>query len=375
MYESERIQCTHIGSLPRPERMRELLRSDSDDADFDKVADATVREIVRKQDEVGLTSINDGEQTRQAFHTFVTDRLDGYRGRNPEPPQWADMRDYPDYAESVFGDAREPKPVAVDSVKYTGAAELRADIDRLFGAIEAEDVTPEEVFFTSPSPGVVATHTSNEYYDDVDEYIFDLANALSREYEIITDAGMTLQIDAPDLLSDAHRYYQDRSTAAFREQVEMHVSALNEALSNVPADQVRLHACWGNYPGPHHHDVPLEAVLPALYEAEVGALVVEAANPRHGHEYKAFEEHLLPEGWALLVGVVDVKTNIVEHPDHIAERIERFIEVVGEDTPIRASPDCGFASVAGFHPVYPEIVWKKLEALVAGAELANDRLR
>lgn len=373
MRRQDSIRTTHVGSLPRSEGLRELLEDGNRGDEFENVASDAVEEAVRRQDEVGLDAINDGEQSRVRFHTYVAEHLQGYSGE-AGPPMWADLADYPDYAAEAFGDAEDPKQVLVEPVEYAGEKSLRRDIERLQTAVDAVEPEAEELFYTAPSPGIVATTSVDEQYGDPDEFLFALADALGEEYAIIADEGLTLQVDAPDLLADAHRAYRDRSTDQFLDQIRTHVRALNEALGDVPVDQVRLHTCWGNYEGPHHHDVALETVLPVLYEADVGGLVVEGSNPRHEHEYRAFEEHSLPEGWTLTAGVVDVKTNFVEHPETVADRIERFADAVGDPSRVAAAPDCGFETMSRLNNVYPDIVWEKLEALVEGADLATDRL-
>jgi len=221
----------------------------------------------------------------------------------------------------------------------------------------------------------VLRFTESEYHDSVEEYLFDLAEALQTEYETIVDHGAQLQIDAPELLAGFTITYEDASPAEFREHVATYVEAINLALENVPSDRVRLHACWGNYPGPHHHDVALGAVIGEFYEADVSGLVIEGANPRHNHEYQTIAEHPLPEDWSLVPGVIDVKTNVVEHPEVVADRLERFADAVGDPSRIVAGCDCGFETVMTANLVYPALVWKKLAALDAGADLAADRLR
>lgn len=228
---------------------------------------------------------------------------------------------------------------------------------------------------TSAFPGVIATSLPNQYYDDYEAYVDDLAAAMRTEYERIIDSGVdVLQLDAPDLLMDHHKMFADLSIAEFKDVVRTHVDGLNQALQNVPSERIRLHVCWGNYESPHHRDIALKEVLPILYEADVGGLMVEFSNPRHQHEIDVFEDYPLPDDWILYPGVIDVRTNIIEHPETVAERIERVAEIIGDPTRIIATPDCGFGTLAGWNRVDTEIGWRKLEAMVDGAALASDSL-
>ena len=372
------IQTTHVGSLPRTDRLRELLtddRSHSQSA-FEDAVTESVREVVRRQAAAGIDIANDGEQSRIAYSVDVTNRLSGFGEGTVERAWPADLDDYPEYAEELLGDTDNiGGPVATGPIEYVGEDALKRDLARFDDAVDAEGVEFPGRFHTAPSPGAVLRFTETEYHDSLEAYVFDLADALQTEYELIAETGAILQIDAPDLLAGYTLTYKADSVDEFRERVRTHVEALNRAISGIPDEQIRLHGCWGNYQGPHHCDVDLEDVIPAFYEANVGGLVVEGANPRHQHEHRTFAEHPLPEGWRLIPGVIDVKTNVVEHPEVVAERIERFADAVGDPTRIVAGADCGFETVVeGANAVHPDIAWKKLEALVAGAELASERL-
>ena len=372
------IRTTHVGSLPRSDRLRALLTEsgDRDEQAFEAAVTESVREVVRRQAEVGIDVGNDGEQSRIAYSVDVTNRLSGFGEGTVERAWPADLDDFPTYAEELLGDTENiGGPVATGPIEYVGEEALRRDLARFDEAVDAEGVAFPARFHTAPSPGAVLRFTETEYHDSSSEYIFDLAGALRTEYELIAETGAILQIDAPDLLAGFTLTYKDDSVADFRERARTHVEALNEAVANVPDEQIRLHACWGNYPGPHHHDVALEDVIDVFYEADIGGLVVEGANPRHQHEYRTFEEHPLPDGWRLIPGVIDVKTNVVEHPDVVADRLERFADAVGDPERIVAGADCGFETVVeGANAVHPSIAWQKLEALVDGAELASERL-
>ncbi|MFB6090616.1 MAG: methionine synthase [Halobellus sp.] len=371
------IRTTHVGSLPRSDRLRDLLTADDpvDEAAFEDAVSASIRDVVRRQAEVGIDVANDGEQSRIAYSVDVTNRLTGFSEGTVERAWPSDLDDFPEYARELLGDTDNiGGPVATGPIEYVGAEDLRRDLARFEAATEAEGVSFPERFHTAPSPGAVLRFTETEYHDSPGEYVFDLADALATEYELIAETGATLQIDAPDLLGGFTLTYKDDSVSEFRERVRTHVEALNRAVSGVPDEQIRLHGCWGNYPGPHHRDVPLPAVIAEFYEADVGGLVVEGANPRHQHEYRTFEEYPLPEDWRLIPGVIDVKTNVVEHPEVVADRIERFAAAVGDPERIVAGADCGFETVVeGANAVHPEIAWKKLDALAEGAELAEAR--
>ena len=372
------IRTTHVGSLPRSDRLRALLTEsgDRDEQAFEAAVAESIREVVRRQAEVGIDVGNDGEQSRIAYSVDVTNRLSGFGEGTVERAWPADLDDFPAYAEELLGDTENiGGPVATGPMEYVGEEALRRDLARFDEAVDAEGVAFPARFHTAPSPGAVLRFTETAYHDSLSEYVFDLADALKTEYELIAETGAILQIDAPDLLAGFTLTYKDDSVADYRERARTHVEALNEAVSNVPDEQIRLHACWGNYPGPHHHDVALEDVIDVFYEADIGGLVVEGANPRHQHEYRTFEEHPLPDGWRLIPGVIDVKTNVVEHPEAVADRLERFADAVGDPERIVAGADCGFETVVeGANAVHPSIAWKKLEALVDGAELASERL-
>lgn len=371
------IETTHVGSLPRPARLGELLSGpDAGDREaLEEAVTAAVREVVRKQAAVGIDIGNNGEQGRLAYSIGVTNRLSGYADRFTDRALPADLEDFPAFADRLFGDIEAiGGPVATDAIDYTGEAQLRRELSRFDDAVTAEGVTFRDRFHTAPSPGAVMRFTESEYHDSRESYLFDLADALRTEYELITEHGLQLQIDAPELLAGFTITYKDASTDEFRDHVRTYVEAINEALVDVPSETVRLHACWGNYPGPHHHDVDLTAVIEEVYEADVSALIIEGANPRHQHEHQTFAEYPLPDDWSLIPGVIDVKTNIVEHPEVVAGRLERFARSLGDPSRIIAGADCGFETVLGANFVDPDIAWKKLESLTAGTALAGQRL-
>lgn len=374
---STEIPTTHVGSLPRSATVRELLSSDDskDSEEFDAAVTEAVQEVVRKQAAAGIDIANDGEQSRLAYSVDVTNRLSGYTDEFAERELPSDLEEFPEFAKEALGDIENVGgPIATSSIEYVGEEALRRELARFDEAVEAEGVSFAGRFHTAPSPGAVLRFTESEYHDSTEEYLFDLAESLKTEYEIVAESGAQLQIDAPELLAGFTITYKDVSTEGFREHIQTYIEAINRALSGVSTEQVRLHACWGNYPGPHHHDVELSEVLDLFYEAGVGGLVVEGANPRHQHEHNAIREQSLPSDWTLYPGVIDVKTNAVEHPEVVAERIERFASAVGDPSRIVAGADCGFETVMSANLVYPDIVWKKLEALSEGAKLASERL-
>jgi 5-methyltetrahydropteroyltriglutamate--homocysteine methyltransferase len=376
------IPTTHIGSLPRPPELLDLLtrRQDGESVDPDEwdeaVADAT-RDVVDRQVETGLDAINNGEQSRVSFNWYVADRLSGIDGKE-ETELWADLQAFPSYAEETFKtDVLDLSmhPVVTEAVEYTGREEAQAEIDEFTDALAAAGRDADDAFMTAASPSVVTATHVDDHYGDYEEYLFAVAEAMKTEYELVADAGLTLQIDAPELLTVGHTAaYADEPLDAAKDATRLHVEALNEALANVPAEQVRLHTCWGSYEGPHHLDTDLAEMLPLIYEADITGLSVEQANPRHQHEYRAFAEHPVPDGWTLMPGVVDVKTNVIDHPETISDRLERVADAVDDGTPLVAAPDCGFGTQAGLGMVDPEIAWAKLEALVEGAEIASERL-
>ena len=377
MIDDERIGTTHVGSLPRSAAIRELLSADeeTDSATFDEAVTGAVREVVRRQAEVGIDVANDGEQSRLAYSVDVTNRLSGFGDDFAERELPSDLEAVPGYAVEALGDIDNIcGPVATGPIEYVGADALRRELSRFDEACEAEDVSFPGRFHTAPSPGAVLRFTESTYHDSTEAYLFDLADALATEYELIVESGAQLQVDAPEVLAAFTITYRDATVAEFREHVRTYVEAIDRALEGVPAESVRLHACWGNYPGPHHHDVDLSAVLDLLYEADVRGLLVEGANPRHQHEHRTIAESPPPGGWTLYPGVVDVKTNVVEHPEVVAERLERFAAAVGDPSRIVAGCDCGFETVMSANLVHPDVVWMKLEALVEGAAIASERL-
>ena len=379
---TERMLTTHVGSLPRSQAVTDVLfareRSEAEAsasaaADGEAVIAAAVAEVVRRQVDVGIDVVSDGEMNKISYATYVARRFAGFAGDTPREPG-QDLVEFPGLLRKLAergatAKYRRPRCVAAVSVKDTRP--LETDLRNLTAAIRA--VAPVEAFMNAASPGVVALFQPNEYYRTQDDYLTALAAALQSEYEAIVDAGFILQIDAPDLAMGRHTMYRDRSLEEFERLAARHVEVLNHALRNVPAERVRMHVCWGNYEGPHHHDVPMERLLPIVLTAKPQALLFEAANPRHAHEWSVFKAARIPQDKILIPGVLATTSNYIEHPQLVAERIERFAHIVGRERVI-AGTDCGFGTFAGFGPVEPEIAYLKLAAMVEGARIASTRL-
>jgi 5-methyltetrahydropteroyltriglutamate--homocysteine methyltransferase len=373
-----RILTTHAGSLPRPRSLAELhgKRSRGEDVDAAElqreVSEATAA-VVTAQVEAGIDIGNDGEQARESFVTYVQHRMTGFAGTS-QRPLMRDLLDHPDFLDLVVPRHLRRQvnlmaaPAAVAAVSYRDTAEVDAECALVAGAPFAE------TFMTAASPGIVASAMENRHYASMEDYVLAVAGALRSEYQAIVDRGLLLQIDAPDLALERHTLFAQRPLADFVGWVELVVGAINGALSGIDPGRVRLHVCWGNYEGPHTLDVGLEEILPLLYQAKVGALVVSMANPRHAHEYRCFARHPLPEDMLLVAGVIDTTSNYVEHPEVVADRVVRVAEVVGDPRRVIAGTDCGFDTSAGIGDIAPSVVWEKLRALRAGAELATTRL-
>jgi len=380
---ADRILTTHVGSLPRPPALRELLiRQERDElidpAHLARETEAAVRMVVRRQLELGIDVGNDGEQPRVGFSTYVVRRMRGFGGER-ERPVARDVLDFPDYGALLAGRragaARISRtPQAVAEVRYADLDDAARACALFLRVAAAESSGFTEHFMTAASPGIIATTLLDGYYGSHERYVMALAREMRKEYELIHGHGLVLQLDCPDLAMERPRFFQDLSLDRFLEMIELHVEALNQATARIPPERIRLHVCWGNYDGPHTHDVPLEAILPVLYRARMGALSIELANPRHQHEWRVLKRHPLPDGMLLLPGVIDTTTNYVEHPEVVADRILQAVEAVGDRQRVIASTDCGFGTFAGSELVAPTVVWAKLAALRAGAALATTRL-
>jgi 5-methyltetrahydropteroyltriglutamate--homocysteine methyltransferase len=364
----DRILTTHAGSLPRPASFVQAILGGGRPSEGEVAA--AVRDVVRRQAETRIDVVSDGEMSKTGFHTYVGDRLSGFGGRSPWP-QWADIADFPDYAEKLTRPRAEvPRPRCEGPIGVKDPDAVQRDVVNLRTALDGVDVV--EAFVPAVSPGVIAHGLANDFYPTHEEYLFALADALAYEYRAITDAGFLLQVDCPDLAMIRHGPFADAPLEDFRRAIELDVDALNQALHGIPPDRVRVHVCWGNYPGPHHRDVPLRDIVDVVLRVRAGAVYVEGANPRHAHEWTVWEDVALPDDRVLIVGVIDTVTNHVEHPELVAERLVRLARIVGRERVIGAT-DCGFGTYAGVDTVHPSIAWAKLRALVEGAEIATAR--
>ena len=378
----DRVLATHVGSLPRKPAFSALLVSreegaDIDKAELDREMDRAVRHVVEEQVKAGIDIGNDGEQQRVAFTTYVPQRMSGFGGESKR----RSARDYDEYPELVEDLKRRfPKrsrmqnaPEARSELHYPDTAAIGREIARLKTAIGAVPGFTE-TFITAPSPGIVSTTMYNAHYDSHEAYLAALAREMSKEYRAIFDAGFILQIDSPDLAMDRAMFYRELSDEQFVAAAEKHIAALNRAIEGIPRERVRLHCCWGNWEGPHLHDVPLARILPVLYQANVGALSIEFANPRHQHEYEAIRRNPLPDHMALIPGTIDSTTNIVEHPEVVARRVLEAVSAVGDRERVIAGADCGFGTFTGREWVIEPVVWLKLKALSEGCAIASSRL-
>jgi 5-methyltetrahydropteroyltriglutamate--homocysteine methyltransferase len=374
------ILTTHVGSLPRGAELTELLfaaeRGDVVcEQRFDEVVAAEVNEAVRRQRSAGIDIISDGEMSKISYATYIKDRISGFAGDSPRRAP-ADLEAFPTFLERQARGGGTPsyrRPRCVGEVRPVTLEPLHADLRR-FTAARAVHGNPAG-FMNAASPGVIALFQPNDFYPDDDAYLEALAEAMRPEYEAIAAAGLILQLDSPDLGLGRHMMFKDRSDAEYLTAIGRHVEVLNHALRNIPAEKCRMHVCWGNYEGPHHCDVDMAVILPTLLTAKPAGLLFETANPRHQCDWEAFEANraLLRSDKILIPGVIDSTTNFIEHPRVVAERIGRFVPLVGPERVIAGS-DCGFSTFAGFGAVDPEIVWAKLATLADGAAIASERI-
>ncbi len=377
---ADRILTTHTGSLPRPPDLDAMIADresgkEVDAAAFDERVRVAVADVVASQLAAGVTVVGDGEMGKSGYSTYVKDRLTGFGGTG-RPLAVTEMLEYPEVFEHLAGDQAVGRmlnqPACDGPVSLRDPAAVQRDIANLKAAVlQAE---PADVFMSAASPGVIAAFLANSYYPTDEEYIFALADAMKPEYDAIAAAGIVLQVDCPDLAMTRAMLGNDALTDdGFRDQIRMHVRALNHALRDIPPEQMRMHLCWGNGEWPHITDIPMAAIIDIVLEARPAGLSFEAANPRHEHEWKVWKDVRLPDGKVLVPGVLDSTTNFVEHPELVAERIIRFASVVGRENVIAGS-DCGFGTFAGFYSVKPRITWLKLGAMAEGAAIASDQL-
>ena len=383
---AERILTTHAGSLPRPAALTRLfaqrVNGEAVDAkEIETQGRAAIRAIVAKQIETGLDVIDDGEQSRESFVLYMRHRLTGLGGTGSRPMH-ADLDAYPQYksafqarvtsADKVSNRTHLPK--AIGAISYADPSFIEAECTDFRAALDAHKGAFTEAFLTAPSPGIIASIVQNEHYDSFERYLDALAVALQVEYEAIVRNGFLLQLDCPDLALERHTSYRDRPLGDFVRFVELVVAAINKAVANIPAEKIRLHVCWGNYEGPHDQDVALADILPTILQAKAGAIFLPFANPRHAHEFRVLEAIPLAGDQLIIAGVIDTLTNFVEHPEVVADRIERIAGAVGDPSRVLAATDCGFDTSAGMGRVTEDVVWAKLRALKQGAALASERL-
>jgi 5-methyltetrahydropteroyltriglutamate--homocysteine methyltransferase len=374
----ERILTTHTGSLPRPEDLIRMMFAAMEGVPVDRAALAAriksaVQEVVDRQRAAGIDIVNDGEMSKPSYATYIKDRLSGFGGESVPVP-YQDLAEFPAMAQRVFGDrgrSRRKTPGCNAPIELIDPQAARDDVANLAAAVEGSGAADR--FMSAASPGVIALFFDDQYYGDFEKYLFAIAEAMRDEYETIAASGITVQIDCPDLAMGRHMMYRELDLPDFRKRIEMHVAALNHALANVPRDKVRLHLCWGNYEGPHHCDVPIGDVIDIAMSAKVSGISFEAANPRHAHEYLVWDEVKVPDDLVLIPGVIESKSNFIEHPELIAQRLCRIAERVGREQVVAGS-DCGYGTWVGQAAVEPDIVWAKLAALSEGAAIASKKL-
>ena len=378
----DRILTTHVGSLPRNDKLSDLLvRREAgetlDQAEFSSEMDKAVRHVVEKQAAAGIDIGNDGEQQRVGFQTYVPQRMSGFAGVSKRR-RGREFEEFPELVAMLTRrfpqvSRQQNAPEAQSEIKYLDVKPIENEIAR-FKRIAAESGEFSEMFMTAASPGIIASTMLNAYYDSNEAYLAAIAREMSKEYQAIHRAGLILQIDAPDLAMDRTMFYRDLSDAEFVKACELHVAMINKGIEGIPRERVRLHVCYGNWEGPHIHDIALAKILPALYQAKVGALSIEFSNPRHAHEYEALKRVPFPQDMILIPGVVETTSNFVEHPEVVARRITEAVAAIGDRERVIASTDCGFGTFAGREWVAEDVVWAKLAALRAGAEIASARL-
>ncbi len=373
---SNRILTTHVGSLPRSQAVTDVVFSQEkgeEVANADTIIRDAVNDVVRQQVQSRVDVVSDGEMSKISYATYIKDRISGFDGDSDrEPP--SDLEEFPGFLERQARSGGTPtyrRPCCVGDIAVKDMGPVKVDIDNLLAAVAEHK--PTQGFMNAASPGVIALFQPNKHYATHEAYLEALADAMAHEYRAIVDAGIVLQLDSPDLGLGRHMMFKNKGDEEYQSLAAMHVAALNHALAGIPKDMVRLHVCWGNYEGPHHHDAPMELVLPIALKANVGALLFESSNPRHAHEWQTFADAKLPDDLILVPGVIDSTTNFVEHPKLVAERIERFANIVGRERVIAGS-DCGFSTFAGFGAVDQDIVYAKLASMADGAAIASEKL-
>jgi len=368
------FKTTHTGSLPRPEYLLDLMFAreggeDVDEAVLNDAIEQATATVIAEQVKAGITVVGDGEMSKPSYATYIKHRLSGFGGEAGQY-EFQDLEEFPGAKAQVFGNkgrAKRSAPACTAPIEVIDMEAPRVDAERLVRLAEGH-----ETFMSAASPGVTALFFPNQYYPSDEDYVFALAEGLRHEYETIAAAGITLQVDCPDLAMGRHVQFTALSDAEFRKRIQMNVEALNHALRNIPAEQCRMHLCWGNYPGPHHCDVPLADIADIVWQAKPQTVLVEGANPRHAHEFAFFEENPLPDGKILCPGMIEPQSPYIEHPELIAQRIGNYANLLGRER-VMAGVDCGFSVHAGSNSVNAEVVWAKLAALAEGAAIASKR--
>ena len=372
---TERFLTTHTGSLPRPDDLIRMMYAKEEGVPIDPAAlsarvRAAVAEVVKKQAAAGIDLVNDGEMSKPSYATYVKDRLGGFGGTG-NTFVYQDLAEFPKLAQRVFGDpgrSRRKTPACNAPITVRDPQAAVTDTDNLKSAVAGAKTSGG--FMSDASPGVVSLFFRDEYYKSQEAYLAAIADAMRHEYETVAKAGFVLQVDCPDLAMGRHIQYADLDLKEFRKRAALHIEALNHALANIPSEQLRLHLCWGNYEGPHHFDVALGDIIDIVFTARPAAISLEAANPRHAHEYTLFERVKLPEGKVLIPGVIESKSNFIEHPELIAQRIARYAHLIGRENVIAGS-DCGYGTWVGQAAVDPDVVFAKFKAMAEGAALAS----
>ncbi|MDJ0760586.1 MAG: cobalamin-independent methionine synthase II family protein [Woeseiaceae bacterium] len=374
-----RILTTHTGSLPRPEDLIQIMWAKGDGIPVDqhaldeRIANA-VDEVVKKQVDAGVAIVNDGEMSKSSYAIYVKDRLKGFGGKGIENYFFQDLADYPKSAEVVAANPGRKKryaPACNAPIEVDDADAAAQDMVNLSNA--AKKYEAHGTFSSAASPGVISIFFGNEYYKSDEEYLFAIAEAMRHEYEAIVEAGATVQLDCPDLAMGRHTTYADLSLEDYRKRIAMNIEALNHAVRNIPSEKIRMHLCWGNYPGPHHCDVDLSEIIDLVWQARPQTILFEAANPRHAHEWRLFETVKVPDGKVLCPGVIEPQSNYIEHPELVAQRIERYANLVGPER-VMAGVDCGFSVHVGMQGIDPDVAFGKLASLAEGAAIASKRL-
>ncbi len=373
------IPCTHTGSLPRPDELVRLMFAIADDIPVDQSAldeaiTKAIGEVVQKQIDAGVTVINDGEMSKPSYATYVQDRLSGFRGESVQNYFFDDLQDFPRSAEMVAGNPGRRKRKAPSCTEAITVVDGQAAIDDMTALVAAaKSRGHEQIFSSAASPGVISLFFGNDFYDSHEEYVFAIAEAMRHEYEAIANAGAIVQLDCPDLAMGRHSAYATQDLAEFQQTISTNIAALNHAVRNIPEEQLRMHLCWGNYPGPHHHDVPIKDIIDIVWTAKPQTVLVEGANSRHAHEWAVLKELGVPPHKKLCPGLIEPQSNYIEHPDLVAQRLMQWAQVIDPER-LMAGVDCGFSVHVGSTSIDPDVAFAKLASLAQGCEIASKKL-